>query len=448
VVEDDDRLLCYPSLVRVLPGDAALDIDRRRERRLRPSVVVASLAAAQARPPKGKPEALLESLVAAYELLAAREGRPDPVLRLDALWQVLTMLPGAARDYSKPEFARDLYLLDQSGTVTSRSGRTLRFHASSGTRGAGVLTTVARTGQQQRYWGVSFTPARFAPVSERSGVLGGGSLPVPEWTTFLAQEYLAGYLPAGGAAVKVAVAGSADTASRLARALGAAADTAGCLFVSASAADVRLSQVDALFFAVARELDWDALAVALVRRAYDAIAFPAGDGVTVAEVAAEHDVDARELYRSVRRQLEQTLLGDPALARELRRAVLRLTQSQLGAADLQSTSATRSWRGCAASRRRWPGCVRCSSRRGSDAPTPGRCSPRWPVCCSRPAGTAWCCTSTALGSPRAADRRSSSGTASTTRKPRSWTPSRCSGSSSTPPTSCAGCSSSLCSRPS
>ena len=157
VVEDDDRLLCYPSLVRVLPGDAAQDIDRRRERRLRPSVVVASLAAAQARPPKGKPEALLESLVAAYELLAAREGRPDPVLRLDALWQVLTMLPGAARDYSKPEFARDLYLLDQSGTDTSRSGRTLRFHASSGTRGAGVLTTVARTGQQQRYWGVSFT---------------------------------------------------------------------------------------------------------------------------------------------------------------------------------------------------------------------------------------------------------------------------------------------------
>ena len=157
MVEDDDRLLCYPSLVRVLPGDAALEIDRRRERRLRPSVVVTLLAAAQARPPKGKSAALLESLAAAYELLAERHDRPDPVLRLDALWQVLTMLPGAAREYSKPEFARDLYLLDQSGTVTTRSGRTLRFHASSGTRGAGVLTTVARTGQQQRYWGVSFT---------------------------------------------------------------------------------------------------------------------------------------------------------------------------------------------------------------------------------------------------------------------------------------------------
>ena len=157
MVEDDDRLLCYPSLLRVLPGDAAVEVDRKRERRLRPSVIVAALAAAQARPAKGKPEALLESLLAAYELLAARESRSDPVLRLDTLWQVLTMLPGAARDYSKPEFARDLYLLDQSGIASAKSGRTLRFHASSGTRGAGVLTTVAKTGQQQRYWGVSFS---------------------------------------------------------------------------------------------------------------------------------------------------------------------------------------------------------------------------------------------------------------------------------------------------
>jgi hypothetical protein len=72
---------------------------------------------------------------------------------------VITLLPGSAREYSRPEFARDLYLLDQSGVTTTKAGRTLRWHASSGTRGAGILTTVARSGQQQRYWGVSFSPA-------------------------------------------------------------------------------------------------------------------------------------------------------------------------------------------------------------------------------------------------------------------------------------------------
>ena len=154
---EDDRLLCYPSLIRILASDAAIEIDRRREKRLRPSVLVASLAAAQNRPPRFKYETFLESLASAYELLAQSEERPDPVLRLDAIWGVLTLLPGQAKDYTRPEFARDLYLLDQSPVSTTKAGRTLRWHASSGTRGAGVLTTVAKSGQQQRYWAVSFT---------------------------------------------------------------------------------------------------------------------------------------------------------------------------------------------------------------------------------------------------------------------------------------------------
>ena len=73
------------------------------------------------------------------------------------IWAVLTLLPGQGGEYTRPEFARDLYLLDQRGTRQAKDGRGLRWHASSGTRAAGVLTTVARTGQQQRYWGVSFT---------------------------------------------------------------------------------------------------------------------------------------------------------------------------------------------------------------------------------------------------------------------------------------------------
>lgn len=156
--EEDERLLCYPSLVRVVPNDSLIEVDRRRERRLRPSVVVGLLAAAQQRPPRFRAEQFLESLAGGYELVIARAGKnPDAVARLTDIWSALTLLPGQAKDYTRPEFARDLYLLDQSGARQTREGRTLRWHASSGTRTAGVLTTVARTGQQQRYWGVSFT---------------------------------------------------------------------------------------------------------------------------------------------------------------------------------------------------------------------------------------------------------------------------------------------------
>jgi hypothetical protein len=158
--EEDERLLCYPSLVRVIAGDSVIEIDRRRERRLRPSVVVGLLAAAQQRPPRFRAEPFLESLAAGYELVVARAGkRPDAVARLTDIWAALTLLPGQGKDYTRPEFARDLYLLDQSGVQRTHGGRALRWHASSGTRTAGVLTTVARTGQQQRYWGVSFTSA-------------------------------------------------------------------------------------------------------------------------------------------------------------------------------------------------------------------------------------------------------------------------------------------------
>ena len=156
---DDDRLLCYPSLLRIVPGDAAIEIDKVRDRRLRPSVLVTALARTQEKGVRFKAEQFLDSLRSAYELRVAADGkRDDAVIKLVDIWAVLTMMPGQRTQYSRQEFARDLYLLDQSGVLrTDRSPRTLRWSASTGTKGAGVLTTVARNGQEQRYWGVSFT---------------------------------------------------------------------------------------------------------------------------------------------------------------------------------------------------------------------------------------------------------------------------------------------------
>ena len=156
--EEDDRLLSYPSIVRVVPSDSVIEIDRRRERRLRPSVLIGLLGAAQQQPPRFRAEQFLESLARSYDLVVAAAGKKsDAVVRLADIWSVLTLLPGQGKEYTRPEFARDLYLLDQSGVRQAKDERTLRWHASSGTLTAGVLITVARSGQQQRYWGVSFS---------------------------------------------------------------------------------------------------------------------------------------------------------------------------------------------------------------------------------------------------------------------------------------------------
>jgi len=181
--------------------------------------------------------------------------------------------------------------------------------------------------------------------------LGGVGFGVDEYLEFLSKEYLADFIRRGGASVKVAVAGGDQIARRFHAGLAAAATAEGYLFAGVDAASDRVHLVDQLFVAVARQVDWHALAKSAVRGAYDAAAFPVADpavladasghtepgpsGVlTVASVAAYYDVDPRELYRSVRRQLEQALLGGVGLAHEFRLAMLRLCQAELGAGDV------------------------------------------------------------------------------------------------------------------
>lgn len=159
VIEQDDRLLCHPSVVRVLASEQAVQVDKTKHRTLRPSVVIGLLKAEQGRPPKFKPDAFLESLAAGYDLVVAREQKAyNATVRLVDVYEVLTLMPGQAREYTKQEFARDLYLLDQSGATRTKSGREVSLPASTLTKGGvGVLMTVSKTGQQKLYAGISFT---------------------------------------------------------------------------------------------------------------------------------------------------------------------------------------------------------------------------------------------------------------------------------------------------
>lgn len=159
--ESDDRILCYPAIVQVAASEAAVLIDKKRERRVRPSVLVASLRTLQSRPPKFKAEAFLESLASGYDLVVARTGgHPGVAVKLVDVHAVLTLLPGAARDYTRQEFARDLYLLEQREITEAKDGRTLHLPASALTRGSGKLTTVTRSGQTKIYVGIAFEGGR------------------------------------------------------------------------------------------------------------------------------------------------------------------------------------------------------------------------------------------------------------------------------------------------
>ncbi len=162
--EHDGYMFSYPVLLRILHKERAVAIDRIRENRVRPSVLVKRLKEVQNKPLRFKPQAFLQMLYTAYSIVVAGRGKhligKGTVIPLVELYQLLTLLPWQASEYTRQEFARDVYLLDKSGTITSKNGQRANFHASTGVRDASkTLTVVAQGGREKTYYGISFVQA-------------------------------------------------------------------------------------------------------------------------------------------------------------------------------------------------------------------------------------------------------------------------------------------------
>lgn len=157
--KSDERLVAFPTLVKIMPADAAVLVNRKKVFTTRPSKLVAVLKAEQSKKPKFAPDRFIESLFSAYRLVMGEARRGQPAL-LGAIYEAFTLLPGSSREYDKSEFARDLFLLDRSGIDKTKSGARLSFPASTGTKTArGTLSFVAPDGELVTYYGVSFSEA-------------------------------------------------------------------------------------------------------------------------------------------------------------------------------------------------------------------------------------------------------------------------------------------------
>ena len=161
--EQDRRIFSYPVLLQILRGQdiGAITIDRKRVRTLRPSYLVRQLRMLAEKPPKSNPTAFLKSLYQAYSW--AEHSKPNmgasargPVVELLDLYEILTIFPGMARDYSRQEFTRDLYLLDIS-SLREFEGASFELSASTGTRTSRYLRMIDKQGEEKAYYAISFT---------------------------------------------------------------------------------------------------------------------------------------------------------------------------------------------------------------------------------------------------------------------------------------------------
>ncbi|MGQ0848542.1 MAG: hypothetical protein ACT4OP_05400 [Actinomycetota bacterium] len=149
-------LACFPSLVRIMPKERVVAIDRKPYRYIRPSHLVSRLKEIQTRPAKNNPTPLLASLYRAYQLTLATKKGKGSVASVNDIYRILTLLPIAKKDYTSQEFARDLFLLEEGGVMKTNSGATLRFHAATGTKTGNVLRVVDRRGREKLYYALEF----------------------------------------------------------------------------------------------------------------------------------------------------------------------------------------------------------------------------------------------------------------------------------------------------
>ncbi len=163
--ERDGQLFAHPFIVRIMPVERAVRIDRKKVSAVRPSHLVGLLLKNQKKPPRHSSARFLESLYAVYSDIVSEES-PDRmmksdqgrVVRLSRIYNLFTSLPGSNREYDLTDFARDLYMLDANGPRETRKGAEVSFPASTGARrSTNLISFVGKDGQVIEYYGVRFT---------------------------------------------------------------------------------------------------------------------------------------------------------------------------------------------------------------------------------------------------------------------------------------------------
>ena len=119
------------------------------------------IRALQGKPIRFKPQVFLEILFSAYSIAESLRGRhligTGVVIPLIEIYELLTMLPWQSSEYTRQEFARDVYFLDKSATINTKKGHRINFHSSTGTRDAAkTLSVMGQSGQIRTYYGTSF----------------------------------------------------------------------------------------------------------------------------------------------------------------------------------------------------------------------------------------------------------------------------------------------------
>lgn len=156
-------------------------------------------------------------------------------------------------------------------------------------------------------------------------------LPLAEWLSVIEREYLLGFVPAGGASVKLAILDDAAFGPATDRLI-ALGQQHAMLTVPVDAGLTRVHLMHELFFAIARALPWDRLVQRYLEGLFAANAYPwprPGAAMTMPELAGAFAVAPSLLARQRDQWLTADLWDDRRMAQDFRAALLRLCLARL-----------------------------------------------------------------------------------------------------------------------
>ncbi|MBI3948297.1 MAG: DUF2791 family P-loop domain-containing protein [Armatimonadetes bacterium] len=168
-----------------------------------------------------------------------------------------------------------------------------------------------------------------------------------EWVELVDREYLRDFVPAGGSAVKIAVADPEEVAAAM-DAVAAAADERGYFVARVSAAETRIHMIDHVFHAVARGVEWERITDQYLRALLNANGILVGAEQPLRDLAGIAEANGRlrdDLYLEINRLIVNNVLRDYALCKEFRTAMAMLCRGCINPANVAPDEAAmiRQW---------------------------------------------------------------------------------------------------------
>ena len=162
-----------------------------------------------------------------------------------------------------------------------------------------------------------------------------------EWVRLLQSEYLTDFIVSGGSAVKIAVVLPQHTAE-VTQAVAGSAQNLGYQVVRVDAAQTRVHMIDQLFYAVARQIDWDLLTDRWLRDLLSRNGIRTVEGMPLQDTEALATLNGLlvpDLFGQINRLITNALLKDYTLCKEFRTAMTMLCRAYLNPQDVGSDDA-------------------------------------------------------------------------------------------------------------